>query len=365
MDEVDFTVLAATSVFTDLSEKCPPAEACRDAIDRTARATIRMANSTGGFGQFVKPRHSNSRGSISDHREWAQESDAASSNGGGHSRPPHPASRNSQQRYELPAITDAYSNVSSGAQLPPILQTAPPGPYRMNSHPSLKGEGGDGFSMMRNLPGQPRSNGSAHEATAGSPDASAIDPSLLPSPTGAMRTPAGGGVMVGSPTTTNMPGSARGGSMSRASVSAAQRHHHQQQQQQLSPGASAAQSMVAYLAQSQSSQQGAANAFSPSAVNFSDLQGMDFLQQVVGGGGGGGMNGGGGGGGVGMNGGGGPGIVGMDESGNIDLGMGLGWEGLHHDFSDGQQYDLFDGFFFGGQQGGGGGGMGGGSNGAL
>lgn len=53
----------------------------------------------------------------------------------------------------------------------------------------------------------------------------------------------------------------------------------------------------------------------------------------------------------------------VDEAGNVDLGFGLGWEGLHHDFSDGQQYDLFDGFFFGGQQGGGGG-MGG-SNGTL
>lgn len=51
MDEVDFTILAATSVLTDLIEKCPPAEACRDAFDRTAKATVKMANSTGGFGQ--------------------------------------------------------------------------------------------------------------------------------------------------------------------------------------------------------------------------------------------------------------------------------------------------------------------------
>ncbi len=37
-------------------------------------------------------------------------------------------------------------------------------------------------------------------------------------------------------------------------------------------------------------------------------------------------------------------------SDQMDLGFGLGWEGMHHDFSDGAQYDLFDGFFFGGQQ---------------
>jgi hypothetical protein len=33
----------------------------------------------------------------------------------------------------------------------------------------------------------------------------------------------------------------------------------------------------------------------------------------------------------------------------MDLGFGLGWEGVqHHDFSDGPHLDLFEGFFFGG-----------------
>lgn len=50
MDEVDFTVLAAKSVFSDMIDKCPPAETCRDAFDRTAKTTIKMASSTGGFG---------------------------------------------------------------------------------------------------------------------------------------------------------------------------------------------------------------------------------------------------------------------------------------------------------------------------
>lgn len=96
--------------------------------------------------------------------------------------------------------------------------------------------------------------------------------------------------------------------------------------------------MTAYMVQSQQS------AYSPTAAALSanDLQ-MDFLQQASlgGAGGAGGMNGSSGGG------------AGGDETGHMDLGMGLGWEGLHHDFSDGQQFDLFDGFFFGGQQGGG------------
>ncbi|PNP51973.1 hypothetical protein THARTR1_07182 [Trichoderma harzianum] len=53
MDEVDFTVLAAKSVFTDMIDKCPPAETCRDAFDRTAKATIQMATSKGGFGSPI------------------------------------------------------------------------------------------------------------------------------------------------------------------------------------------------------------------------------------------------------------------------------------------------------------------------
>jgi hypothetical protein len=43
-------VLAATSVLGDLVEKCPPAEACRDAFDRMSKATIQMCMSTTGFG---------------------------------------------------------------------------------------------------------------------------------------------------------------------------------------------------------------------------------------------------------------------------------------------------------------------------
>ncbi|KAF1997354.1 hypothetical protein P154DRAFT_537185 [Amniculicola lignicola CBS 123094] len=50
LDDVDFTVLAATSVLGDLIEKCPPAEACRDAFDRMSKATISMCMSTTGFG---------------------------------------------------------------------------------------------------------------------------------------------------------------------------------------------------------------------------------------------------------------------------------------------------------------------------
>jgi hypothetical protein len=60
---VDFTVLAATSVLDDLTKKCPPAEACRDAFVRMSKATIKMCLSTTGFGarggfNSQPPRHS-------------------------------------------------------------------------------------------------------------------------------------------------------------------------------------------------------------------------------------------------------------------------------------------------------------------
>ncbi|QIW97708.1 hypothetical protein AMS68_003226 [Peltaster fructicola] len=50
MDDVDLTILSATSVLGDLIDKCPPAEACRDAFERMNKATIAMCLNTTGFG---------------------------------------------------------------------------------------------------------------------------------------------------------------------------------------------------------------------------------------------------------------------------------------------------------------------------
>ncbi|KAL8940577.1 MAG: hypothetical protein Q9211_002204 [Gyalolechia sp. 1 TL-2023] len=56
LDDVDFTILAATSVLGDLINKCPPAEACRDAFERMSRATVKLCLSTTGFGsQAIGP----------------------------------------------------------------------------------------------------------------------------------------------------------------------------------------------------------------------------------------------------------------------------------------------------------------------
>lgn len=54
LDDVDFTVLAATSVLDDLVSFCPPARACRDAFSRMTKATIKMCLATTGFGSQVR-----------------------------------------------------------------------------------------------------------------------------------------------------------------------------------------------------------------------------------------------------------------------------------------------------------------------
>ncbi len=56
------------------------------------------------------------------------------------------------------------------------------------------------------------------------------------------------------------------------------------------------------------------------------------------------------------------GDINFDAGGLGDLGFGMGLD-YQHDWSDGQQYDLFDGFFFGNGNGNGGGGNGYGYNG--
>lgn len=276
MDEVDFTVLAATSVFTDLMEKCPPAEACRDAFDRTVKATIKMANSTGGFGQNPRQHH---RLDWSSSRATTVDTTSQLSGTSKHGNP-HRGSieQLAAVAADLSSVSDAYSNSASPSSLPPFKQ------HRLKNEPP---ETSSGFSMIRNLPA-PRSNASGGSAE-NNPGATseAIDPSLMGSPVGGqMNSP-----IVG---------------------------------------------MAPPL-----SQQPEGQLFgSSSGMGFGNLQGMDFLQSLEGGAGA--LDG--------------TGDFGFGEQ--VDLGYGLGWEGLHHDFSEGQQVDLFDGFFFGGQQGNGGGGFG-------
>ncbi|KAI0014361.1 hypothetical protein F4779DRAFT_559446 [Xylariaceae sp. FL0662B] len=290
MDEVDFTILAATSVFTDLIEKCPPAEACRDAFDRTAKATIKMANSTGGFGQLNRGKHNPRSGN--ERVDYLNVREATVNRHKNHHRTSlDRSSSQSASPYDTPG-QDSYISQSTPTQMSQMQSTPQTGPYRL-SIPNVKAEQ-DGYSMMRSMPAPSLSAGSASDA-ASIPDNSAIDPVLLPSP----------GAQVNSP-------------MSATSITSQPNHAPHFTPNTTNPNFNMLRSPGAN--------------FSPGALNFSDLQGMDFLQNIQEQ----------------------PNADGVANGDmQMDMGFGLGWEGMHHDFSDGQQVDLFDGFFFGGQQGGG------------
>ncbi|XDG09536.1 hypothetical protein ABKA04_009151 [Annulohypoxylon sp. FPYF3050] len=284
MDEVDFTILAATSVFTDLIEKCPPAEACRDAFDRTAKATIKMANSTGGFGQVLhrnkrSSRNNNERGDYMNARDATANRHKAQLSG----------SRTASSYTTTPG-QESYNSHETPSQIG-SMQGAQSGGFRL-SMPNVKTEQ-DGYSMLRSMPQSNLSAGSISDA-ASLPDNSAIDPVLLPSP----------GAHTASPVSVNS----------------------------LTPQSTAGQYNQNTGNSNYNMLRSPASNFTPSGMNYSDLQGMDFLQGIQ----------------EQPNG---DGIINNDLQ--MDMGFGLGWEGMHHDFSDGQQVDLFDGFFFGGQQGGG------------
>ncbi|KAI0192488.1 fungal-specific transcription factor domain-containing protein [Astrocystis sublimbata] len=291
MDEVDFTILAATSVFTDLIDKCPPAEACRDAFDRTAKATIKMANSNGGFGNHLLNRHTRGSKGSSDRIDYLTAREATAnrqkynSNSPGdqsNSRPATAYDASPHEQYTRKPITQM-------AAMQPIPQ-APS--YRIPTA-KVKSEH-DVYTMPRPMPETNMNLGNLPNMGT-MPDNSAIDPILLPSQSSQV----------------NSPGSA---------ASLTPKSTHQQYTPQSGPNSNF-----------QLMSTPPAN-FTPGpvALNLSDLQGMDFLQNIQDQSGGDGYN---------------------NPDMQMDMGFGIGWEGMHHDFSDGQQVDLFDGFFFGAPQG--------------
>jgi hypothetical protein len=282
MDEVDFTILAATSVLGDLIEKCPPAETCRDAFDRMSKATVQMCMSTTGFS-------SSAQGLTS--RRGKHESPSSSND-----RNSTPSTSFRRQGRGPSGRPKPTFDMSLNDLLGPV-QTAE---YGRESHPAVKNE----FDSLerpqrirQNTVQSTTSNPLPPPSDYASPPLSSfdrsnatIDPSLLPSHS-TLSTFSNHS----NPTSTS--------------------HHNQNQptytENQLAP----------YQEQQ-----------FPFADNM--FLGMDFLQGngwenaengSIGNGGNGGFNGG-------------------------DLGMGLGWEGVDHDFSDGggQLPDLFEGFFFGG-----------------
>ncbi|KAJ0309943.1 hypothetical protein COL5a_011945 [Colletotrichum fioriniae] len=249
MDEVDFTILAAKSVFTDLIDKCPPAETCRDAFDRTAKATIKMANSTGGFNS-VPPRKMRER-----QFEWS----SASGDGASTSTASVAPRRRHQQHQSSGQGNFQMDMTLSDTLSSPSLSVAGDLPPRHSPRAT-------DFNMMAPSQGSP----------------SEIDPSFVASPpmprrVATQRTSSGGSFL------------------------------NQQQQQQ---GSS-----------------------SYGVADYPDIQTMDFFQSLQGGNPNGELGG-----------------SGDVTTPQLDLGFGINWDNMHHDFSEGQQMNIFDGFFFGGQQ---------------
>jgi hypothetical protein len=164
MDEVDFTILAATSVLGDLIDKCPPAEACRDAFDRMSKATVQMCISTTGFSSSAQGL--NSRRSHSN-----QNSDYFS---------------NSKGKRVATPIFDMGLNDLLGPTQSPIEK------FRNGSvTPGTPKDGGVKGEFTFPSPTQ-QNTGSAVGIQMHSPtnfsitpplDSTSIDPSLLPSPT--------------------------------------------------------------------------------------------------------------------------------------------------------------------------------------
>ena len=85
-EEIDLTFLAATTVLTSLIPKCPPAEACRDALKRMAGITITMCLRHTGFGadaeRFLMNQFHTGQANQNSHRPQTQEQASVTYNGG-------------------------------------------------------------------------------------------------------------------------------------------------------------------------------------------------------------------------------------------------------------------------------------------
>jgi hypothetical protein len=273
MDEIDLTVLAAKAVFTDLMDKCPPAETCRDAFDRTAKATIKMVNSTGGFGSLPggKSRWSTQSTSWESKMDWSSAADSSSTASMPRRRQPQMGSL----QIDLP-LSDTLSSPSLSVMGDIPSRQSPPLPraktFEADHMAAMQGKVPKGVASPVDM-----------ALSASGSNGNAIDPSLLPSPTVPRRL------------TGPQPGPT-------------------------SP----------FIPQP---------SYAQGAAEYPDAQTMDFLQSLQ----------------AAPNG----DFSGLDPA-QLDLGFGINWDdGAHHDMNDGQQVNLFEGFFFGGQQGGGaGGGMG-------
>ena len=256
LDDVDFTVLAATSVLGDLMEKCPPAEACRDAFERMSKATVQMCMSTTGFG-FGKDRD-------------------------GPDQPSRPSMADTQ-RPSTSGYPDPVSSQYPYSQPVPARSRRPPPRFDMNLRDLFPEE-----IDAHDLPSQ------------------SIPQAMFTAPSTRQQMPQQGlarNMKYEAPQTsaTNISGQISAGLGMGANSGATNPANQYFNPQQQSPFYNT----------------------STYGSEIIGIPGMDFLNTNTG-----------------------------DEfSGEIDLGFGMGTD-FQHDWNDGTQFDLFDGFFFGNGNGG-------------
>jgi len=269
LDDFDFTVLAATSVLGDLMEKCPPAEACRDAFERMSKATVQMCMSTPGFG-------------------FSRE----------HDEPRQALSRVSSDT-TVPMVIDSNVKQEYPVLAPkPTKMKRPPPKFDMDLR-ELFPEDLDGSVLpsqslpqpLTHLPRQPQQSFQSPFTQQQQQQQPQQRPSALRQDFSAssVSSQINSGMDISSTSNTNQNRMMFG-----------QRPGQQQEQQQ-----------PFYMQ----------NTYNPDFM--SSLPGMDFLNNSSAGGE----------------------DFNFDTSA-LDLGFGMGLD-YQHDWSDGQQYDLFDGFFFG------------------
>lgn len=331
MDEVDFTILAATSVLGDLIDKCPPAEACRDAFDRMSKATVQMCMSTTGFSSTISSslstRHPQPPPQSSQHHAHGQaqpqqhSADYFATHGGA------PPSHSQQQQLRGQQRPKPQFDMALNDLFPGNLSQSPQSRYeglRRRHSGTVKAE----YSPEQSRATFARPSGPRMKYDI-SPqaDTSQIDPSLLPSPQ----------EQHASQPYLPHHQQHRQHQHPHPHPHRPQQHQHQQQQHQPQQPQQAQQQQHTKPHHSPTEllhspplslpthHQAANGAFTPfdPTLDF-QLQGMDFLDGGAG--------------------------FGDEPAGGagVDLGFGLGWEGLDHDFSEGNSLDLFDGFFFGG-----------------
>lgn len=182
MDEVDFTILSATSVLGDLIEKCPPAEACRDAFDRMSKATVQMCMSTTGFSSS-SAQGLTARDKTNDYFGPPSTTQFATSNARS-SRPTKTAAPRPPPTFDM-GLNDLFPAPSPGPS-PGATGTAPMYPPHMNSgsrHMVKHEHSNEAYDKHRQQNTSPGNYSSAASPTNRSAtDNAAIDPSLLPSP---------------------------------------------------------------------------------------------------------------------------------------------------------------------------------------